>query len=62
MAKASEYEKVYKTRYSNDKQVAPYNGIENISDAEEIADFINEIKSGIYPITYFKAMYGGEVK
>ena len=33
----------------------------NSSDAEEIADFINEIKSGIYPITYFKAMYGGEV-
>lgn len=34
----------------------------NSSDAEEIADFINEIKTGIYPITYFKAMYGGKVK
>ena len=34
----------------------------NISDAEEIADFINEIKSGIYPITYFKAICCGEGK
>ena len=34
MAKASEYEKVFKTRYTNDNQVAAYNGINNITDAE----------------------------
>ncbi len=34
VAKASEYEKVYKTRYTNDKQVPAYNGIDNITDAE----------------------------
>ena len=34
MAKASEFEKVFKTRYSNDGQMAPYNGIENITDAQ----------------------------
>lgn len=34
MAKASEYEKVFKTRYTNDGQTAPYNGIENITDAQ----------------------------
>ncbi len=34
IAKASEYEKVYKARYTNDGQVAPYKGIENITDAQ----------------------------
>lgn len=34
IASASEYEKVFKTRYTNDNQVAPYQGIENITDAQ----------------------------
>lgn len=34
MAKASEYEKVFNTRYTNDKQVSPYVGIRNITDDE----------------------------
>lgn len=41
MAKASEYEKVYKTRYTNDNQVSPYKGINNITDAEG-TDWWNE--------------------
>lgn len=32
MAKASEYEKVFKKRYTNDNQVPSYNGVENITD------------------------------
>lgn len=34
MAKASEYEQVFKKRYTNDNQVPSYNGIENITDAQ----------------------------
>ncbi len=34
MAGASEYEKVFKTRYTNDNSVAPYQGIENITNAQ----------------------------
>lgn len=41
MAGASEYEKVFKARYTNDNQVAPYNGIENITDAQG-TDWWNE--------------------
>lgn len=34
MAKASEYEKVFKMRYTNDGSTPSYNGIENISDSQ----------------------------
>ena len=34
IAGASEYEQVFKTRYTNDNQTAPYNGIANITDAQ----------------------------
>lgn len=34
MAKASEYEQVFKTRYTNDGSTPVYNGIENITDAQ----------------------------
>lgn len=42
IAGASEYEQVFKTRYTNDGQVAPYNGIENITDAQG-TDWWNEV-------------------
>lgn len=42
IAKASEYEQVFKTRYANDGQKAPYNGIENITDAQG-TDWWNEV-------------------
>ena len=41
MAKASEYEKVFKTRYTNDDQVPAYKGINDITDAEG-TDWWNE--------------------
>ncbi|MBP8687734.1 MAG: SusC/RagA family TonB-linked outer membrane protein, partial [Prevotella sp.] len=34
IAGASEYEQVFKTRYTNDNQTAPYNGIANITNAQ----------------------------
>jgi tonB-linked outer membrane protein, susC/ragA family len=34
IAKASEYEKVFKSRYTNDGQTANYHGIENITDTQ----------------------------
>lgn len=34
LAGASEYEQVFKTRYTNDNQTAPYNGIANITNAQ----------------------------
>ncbi len=62
MAKASEYEKVYKTRYSNDNQVAPYNGIENISDAEG-TDWWNEtVKQYAISQNYNLSFQGGNDK
>lgn len=36
MAKAAEYEQVFKMRYANDNRVAPWNGADNLTDADGV--------------------------
>lgn len=62
MAGASEYEKVFKARYTNDGQVAPYNGIENITDQQGTDWWDETVNQYSYTQNYNLSFQGGNDK
>lgn len=58
MAKASEYEKVFKTRYENDGAVPVWNGKDNVSDADGV-DWWNEVMNGAALVQSYNISFQG---